>query len=80
MMVSVVMVMVFMVPTLMTVMMVIAGPPRGRGEIAPGPQNRGPLENFCWPDQSLFFWVKYFRAKGKIFVFLVKVPKFGMKN
>jgi hypothetical protein len=27
-----------------------------------------------------FFWVKYFRAKGKIFVFLCEEPKFGMKN
>jgi hypothetical protein len=27
-----------------------------------------------------FFGMKYFRAKGKIFVFLGKVPKFGIKN
>jgi hypothetical protein len=51
---------------------------QGVGGIAPGPEVLGALEIFVGPQSYL--WVKYFGAKGKIFVFLGKVPKFGMKN
>jgi hypothetical protein len=42
------------------------GPP-GSG----GPRFWGPLEIFC--RAPVIFWVKYFREKGKIFVFLGKM-------
>ena len=59
-----------------------AGPPRGgggQGGILPrAPIARGPKKFVVGP--LSFFWVKYFRAKGKIFVFWGKVPKFGREN
>jgi hypothetical protein len=58
-----------------------AGPPRGGGKLPRTPRNYLSPRNFLLgPEPQSFFWVKYFRAKGKIFVFLGKVPKFGMKN
>jgi hypothetical protein len=51
---------------------------RGAGGDCPGPQVLGAPRN-CLVGPQSFFWVKYFRAKGKIFVFFSKVPKFGIK-
>jgi hypothetical protein len=47
---------------------VVAGPPSGGGGNCPGPPGSGSPYKFFVGPQS-FFWVKYFRAKGKIFVF-----------